>query len=76
MLQESFFFAEDSTCEKWMIALTDTLERIVTSPGYSSGMLASNDLSCMYEFEAQAGYVVEIALEVETEHCCDYLQVL
>jgi len=58
-----------------MIELNDLLEGTVTSPGFSSGLLAPKDLNCMYEFVAMVGYRVEAVLEVDTERFFDYLQV-
>ena len=52
------------------------MEREVTSPGYNNGIFAANNLDCIYDFVAEEGYRIEVILEVNTESCCDYVEVL
>jgi len=44
-----------------------------SSPNYPKS--SAHYLDCEYSFQAEIGYRVELSLEVDTEECCDFLDV-
>ena len=45
----------------------------ISSPNYPDG--AQHHLNCRYNFQAEPGFRVELTLEINTEECCDYIDV-
>ena len=53
--------------------INDGESRIITSPNYPNA--TGHNLNCSYILHTEIGYSIELSIEVDTEPCCDYVQV-
>ncbi|CAK8687185.1 cubilin-like [Clavelina lepadiformis] len=53
--------------------IMDEATNVMTSPNYPNN--TEHNLNCTYTFKAQPGFRIELTMEVDTEACCDYIEV-